>query len=171
MIRRPPRTTRTDTLCPYTTLFRSGCSDRGASASTLGWAQAAAIPRGYRRRRDSTTSSAWLQHPQRVHIGFEDRLFLLIFLFLLLADRHDLLDRLGVVAAGFGFAHHVLDVVADALLFFFEPFGALDQQPQFVGGDAAAPHSFATLVRHESSAGARREIGRASCRERVLQYV
>src|SRR3546814_15862262 len=97
MIRRPPRTTRTDTLCPYTTLFRSGCSDRGASASTLGWAQAATIPRGYRRRRDSTTSSAWLQHPQRVHIGFEDRLFLLIFLFLLLADRHDLLDRLGVV--------------------------------------------------------------------------
>src|SRR3546814_1447835 len=114
MIRLPPRSTRTDTLFPYTTLFRS------------------------------------------VHIGFEDRLFLLIFLFLLLADRHDLLDRLGVVAAGFGFAHHVLDVVADALLFFFEPFGALDQQPQFVGGDAAAPHSFATLFRPESSAGATR---------------
>src|SRR3546814_2169973 len=26
MIRRPPRSTRTDTLCPYTTLFRSACS-------------------------------------------------------------------------------------------------------------------------------------------------
>src|SRR3546814_9533016 len=26
MIRRPPRSTRTDTLFPYTTLFRSGCS-------------------------------------------------------------------------------------------------------------------------------------------------
>src|SRR3546814_3038512 len=25
MIRRPPRSTRTDTLVPYTTLFRSGC--------------------------------------------------------------------------------------------------------------------------------------------------
>src|SRR3546814_14252817 len=25
MIRRPPRSTRTDTLCPYTTLFRSTC--------------------------------------------------------------------------------------------------------------------------------------------------
>src|SRR3546814_9106019 len=24
MLRRPPRSTRTDTLCPYTTLFRSG---------------------------------------------------------------------------------------------------------------------------------------------------
>src|SRR3546814_16873578 len=27
MIRRPPRSTRTDTLFPYTTLFRSMCSD------------------------------------------------------------------------------------------------------------------------------------------------
>src|SRR3546814_2382632 len=26
MIRRPPRSTRTDTLFPYTTLFRSGCT-------------------------------------------------------------------------------------------------------------------------------------------------
>src|SRR3546814_16231038 len=26
MIRRPPRSTRTDTLFPYTTLFRSGCA-------------------------------------------------------------------------------------------------------------------------------------------------
>src|SRR3546814_11914282 len=28
MIRRPPRSTRTDTLCPYTTLFRSGAFQR-----------------------------------------------------------------------------------------------------------------------------------------------
>src|SRR3546814_3368558 len=28
MIRRPPRSTRTDTLFPYTTLFRSYCRDR-----------------------------------------------------------------------------------------------------------------------------------------------
>src|SRR3546814_6607219 len=27
MIRRPPRSTRTDTLCPYTTLFRSDAAD------------------------------------------------------------------------------------------------------------------------------------------------
>src|SRR3546814_6051594 len=32
MIRRPPRSTRTDTLFPYTTLFRSGI-DRGLTAS------------------------------------------------------------------------------------------------------------------------------------------
>src|SRR3546814_17178173 len=29
MIRRPPRSTRTDTLCPYTTLFRSVLRKRG----------------------------------------------------------------------------------------------------------------------------------------------
>src|SRR3546814_13370755 len=33
MIRRPTRSTRTDTLCPYTTLFRSGSLD--VSVSTL----------------------------------------------------------------------------------------------------------------------------------------
>src|SRR3546814_11779621 len=32
MIRRPPRSTRTDTLFPYTTLFRSGRCRRGARA-------------------------------------------------------------------------------------------------------------------------------------------
>src|SRR3546814_6464381 len=38
MIRRPPRSTRTDTLFPYTTLFRSPCADQpqtpGASSTT-----------------------------------------------------------------------------------------------------------------------------------------
>src|SRR3546814_3633554 len=37
MIRRPPRSTRTDTLFPYTTLFRSideGAMDRAASAGS-----------------------------------------------------------------------------------------------------------------------------------------
>src|SRR3546814_7371633 len=38
MIRRPPRSTRTDTLFPYTTLFRS---DRGAQPRTAG---RAAVP-------------------------------------------------------------------------------------------------------------------------------
>src|SRR3546814_19183712 len=31
MIRRPPRSTRTDTLFPYTTLFRSGAHDQAAA--------------------------------------------------------------------------------------------------------------------------------------------
>src|SRR3546814_14970790 len=33
MIRRPPRSTRTDTLFPYTTLFRSRCRDQGTDRS------------------------------------------------------------------------------------------------------------------------------------------
>src|SRR3546814_11876819 len=36
MIRRPPRSTRTDTLFPYTTLFRSGPRRRAASACLAG---------------------------------------------------------------------------------------------------------------------------------------
>src|SRR3546814_15302618 len=34
MIRRPPRSTRTDTLFPYTTLFRSGDSSRARCTCT-----------------------------------------------------------------------------------------------------------------------------------------
>src|SRR3546814_5278449 len=37
MIRRPPRSTRTDTLCPYTTLFRSRLRELGFA----GWEGAA----------------------------------------------------------------------------------------------------------------------------------
>src|SRR3546814_13089608 len=40
MIRRPPRSTRTDTLFPYTTLFRSICSDNHEPMQTkscLAW--------------------------------------------------------------------------------------------------------------------------------------
>src|SRR3546814_6563578 len=36
MIRRPPRSTRTDTLFPYTTLFRSTCDLNGMNASKKG---------------------------------------------------------------------------------------------------------------------------------------
>src|SRR3546814_3243359 len=36
MIRRPPRSTRTDTLFPYTTLFRSAAHDAGRSHPLLG---------------------------------------------------------------------------------------------------------------------------------------
>src|SRR3546814_4391121 len=42
MIRRPPRSTRTDTLFPYTTLFRSPCRGRAGGRSQ------SASPRRYR---------------------------------------------------------------------------------------------------------------------------
>src|SRR3546814_17187469 len=35
MIRRPPRSTRTDTLFPYTTLFRSHCAEHRGSTAVL----------------------------------------------------------------------------------------------------------------------------------------
>src|SRR3546814_20070545 len=37
MIRRPPRSTRTDTLFPYTTLFRSTCPRRTSPSSRRAW--------------------------------------------------------------------------------------------------------------------------------------
>src|SRR3546814_5328201 len=48
MIRRPPRSTRTDTLFPYTTLFRS----RGGTGGEGRSARAAHCPCGQRRQRD-----------------------------------------------------------------------------------------------------------------------
>src|SRR3546814_8164166 len=60
MIRRPPRSTRTDTLFPYTTLFRSirsaptGRSGRGTAASRLTVSRAAA-PRTPARSEEHTS--------------------------------------------------------------------------------------------------------------------
>src|SRR3546814_7102477 len=45
MIRRPPRSTRTDTLFPYTTLFRSSGWTRATSAGPLPLRPAANAPR------------------------------------------------------------------------------------------------------------------------------
>src|SRR3546814_6251242 len=49
MVRRPPRTTRTDTLFPYTTLFRSPESKgfaQGPASSTPGFRYNMAVVRG-----------------------------------------------------------------------------------------------------------------------------
>src|SRR3546814_16357799 len=56
MIRRPPRSTRTDTLFPYTTLFRSP-SDRGPGAvrARAGHGAAAAADRYVRRSEEHTS--------------------------------------------------------------------------------------------------------------------
>src|SRR3546814_10728783 len=58
MIRRPPRSTRTDTLFPYTTLFRSArrvTTLPGRPRRTLG-APAVSSPRGYGRNRRENRS-------------------------------------------------------------------------------------------------------------------
>src|SRR3546814_16282558 len=49
MIRRPPIATRTDTLFPYTTLFRSGSTDAFQSSRLVDVADHAQAPQGKRR--------------------------------------------------------------------------------------------------------------------------
>src|SRR3546814_18265807 len=102
MIRRPPRTTRTDTLFPYTTLFRS------VDAAAFLGARAVREDRLRQRRR---------------------------------ADA----------ARGRGRTHHA---VSDRAL--YDPDGSGCGRALAAGADGA---------------GLRREIGRASCRERVCKDV
>src|SRR3546814_3268336 len=58
MIRRPPRSTRTDTLFPYTTLFRSMSTgfERSAASSRASRSSAAAAISGMDRRSEEHTS-------------------------------------------------------------------------------------------------------------------
>src|SRR3546814_7796655 len=56
MIRRPPRSTRTDTLFPYTTLFRSACEGSAARRES-GTAAPASAPWSPRARRRSPRRS------------------------------------------------------------------------------------------------------------------
>src|SRR3546814_12223795 len=104
MIRRPPRSTRTDTLFPYTTLFRSVEQDDGA---------------GLAGRRDDAV----------------------------------LVRELGEAL-----------LVGHAIFLFLER-----AQIMIVGGFAEARQIGAVRSRNDNQRPV--EIGRASCRERVCQYV
>src|SRR3546814_1820245 len=71
MIRRPPRSTRTDTLFPYTTLFRSGpgAARRSAASSwRLSWRSSLASPASppLTRRRRSEEHTSELQSLMRI---------------------------------------------------------------------------------------------------------
>src|SRR3546814_7573955 len=76
MIRRPPRSTRTDTLFPYTTLFRSdGAIPRGISTSLDAngygvfhayWNRRPQHPHPARRRRRSEEHTSELQSLMRI---------------------------------------------------------------------------------------------------------
>src|SRR3546814_1314265 len=64
MIRRPPRSTRTDTLFPYTTLFRSARADLGHQHSRWKVARGPSIRFGWRRNtRDERGRGFDLLHP------------------------------------------------------------------------------------------------------------
>src|SRR3546814_11346174 len=118
MIRRPPRSTRTDTLFPYTTLFRSGGSPSPVGSEFDGrrWAPAVAGARSL---------PAALGNFVHQHFGAK------------------------AVGTGRDDAH--IDHVAD-----LEPKG--DDMHRLEPGRLADQLAF-------------QQIGRASCRERVCQYV
>src|SRR3546814_13084662 len=87
MIRRPPRSTRTDTLFPYTTLFRSLAEILGAGAiggvaldiDSLDAAlvdevvDVAAAPRGRARAVDVAIVAATRGQPPPIHVDLERR--------------------------------------------------------------------------------------------------
>src|SRR3546814_2909321 len=68
MIRLPPRSTRTDTLFPYTTLFRSVGQLRRLAQ------QVAVVRREALRPVEEGVDAGALQHRQALHRGLEDRL-------------------------------------------------------------------------------------------------
>src|SRR3546814_14716721 len=117
MIRRPPRSTRTDTLFPYTTLFRSlliaNLTDAGERA-------------------DSSCSPYGHSLLYLVSRSFED---------------HEETPLLGM-------EKHLVPALAT------HPWGAMVRQLPSPGRIFA-----------EGSPATRAAIGRASCRERVCQYV
>src|SRR3546814_1653441 len=83
MLRRPPRSTRTDTLVPHTTLFRSPATGRGGRQLGLRWAAdalrrlgRAAGCRLFRRRRtaaDARLGQLQLDAPGRRFVAGEMR--------------------------------------------------------------------------------------------------
>src|SRR3546814_6674516 len=64
MIRRPPRSTRTDTLFPYTTLFRSHATDLGRQHNRIGRQAKLHRPFGRIQRR---TNQRFAQHRSEEH--------------------------------------------------------------------------------------------------------
>src|SRR3546814_12809753 len=111
MIRRPPRSTRTDTLFPYTTLFRS----LGRPARRL--------------------ALDLLDHPAGLH------------------RFRPLLENVGVLVAA-------REVVV-----------ALDEEPVLLLLARLVGHAHQVPASAQLLAVQLEEIGRASCRERVCQYV
>src|SRR3546814_1148381 len=68
MLRRPPRSTRTDTLFPYTTLFRSLCREADAAGAIV---RAGRIEGGRQIRRLELRVVALARHPRPAPIGGE----------------------------------------------------------------------------------------------------
>src|SRR3954471_1341202 len=83
-------------------------------------------------RRDDNGGTTPSQHPQRLHVGFQNGFLLGAFVGVLLAQTHDGAQRLDIETVAFAFGIDVADVVGDGLLFFFQPLDALDDGLQLV---------------------------------------
>src|SRR3546814_18561675 len=148
MIRRPPRSTRTDTLFPYTTLFRSRLD-----IARLGIASSESLRRIFHHL-----------------VGGRDHLRIDLIGALRLDHVDEFLDDIDVRSLEHAAAQRAAAFLARTAdqrrargLRFDEPVAADRLQPRRVGeAPVLAPAEFAR--------GAA-ELGRASCRERVCQYV
>src|SRR3546814_17713241 len=63
MIRRPPRSTRTDTLFPYTTLFRSRCARSRTAPADRDWPADRKTSRSFAPRRHQPQTAVHLRAP------------------------------------------------------------------------------------------------------------
>src|SRR3546814_3935885 len=135
MIRRPPRSTRTDTLFPYTTLFRS------FRRCDVGW--------GLPCPRRQGLATAALFESERRFIDVENRFHLLAVVDRHFPEAHDLTHDLGVVTLRFGFVIDVADIVADTLFLFLQPLDALDENAQLFVGSGGFAHIMLRWLRSE----------------------
>src|SRR3546814_11836718 len=130
MIRRPPRSTRTDTLFPYTTLFRSPAQSRGRNP----------CPRRRQHPDKVTAQGTTWGHPRRRNMDMqsENRFF---------DDFAKMVNGIAGTVAGAGRE-------AEAAM--------RDRAKEFVGRmDFVSREEFEEV----------KQIGRASCREGVCEYV
>ncbi|EAS50692.1 hypothetical protein SI859A1_00815 [Aurantimonas manganoxydans SI85-9A1] len=74
-------------------------------------------------------------HAEGLEVEIEDRFLLLALVLVLLAQRDHAAQHLGVETVALGLGIDVLDVVADRLLLFLEPFDPLDKGSQLILGD------------------------------------
>src|SRR3546814_6170522 len=93
MIRRPPRSTRTDTLFPYTTLFRSGAGDHPGNRADLHRARHvpidAPLHRGVDRAARSEEQTSELQSLMRISYAvfcLKKKKFIITFKYILITS-------------------------------------------------------------------------------------
>src|SRR5262249_29792420 len=67
-----------------------------------------------------------------MQIGFQDRLLLGAFVFILLAQANDRTKRRDIIAVAFGLGINVADVVRNGLFFFFKMLDALDDRLELI---------------------------------------